>query len=93
VYYFHNGGDEEVLIGSADLMERNLDRRIEILSPVLDCELAHALKERLLDFQLADTVRATTLGGDGTYLTRSGNGARPLDTQAAWAAGGLSLMA
>ncbi|MGD9891580.1 MAG: polyphosphate kinase 1 [Dehalococcoidia bacterium] len=93
VYYFHNGGDERVFIGSADLMPRNLNRRVETLVPVLDAGLRRALKENLLDVQLADTVRAIELHPDGAYRPiRPADGARPFDSQLAWAAGGLSLM-
>src|SRR6516162_2949825 len=92
VYYFRNDGREEALIGSADLMERNLDQRVEILVPVLDSALTSALKERLLDLQLSDTVRATELHSDGAYggVLRSDDS--PIDAQLAWAVSPLSFM-
>jgi polyphosphate kinase len=93
VYYFHNGDDERVFIGSADLMPRNLNRRVETLVPVLDAGFRRALKENLIDVQLADTVRAIELHPDGEYRPiRPSDGARPFDSHLAWAAGGLSLM-
>src|SRR3712207_9246954 len=91
VYYFGGGGHPCVFIGSADLMPRNLDRRVETVVPVLDAALARALKENLLDVQLADTVRAHELGADGVYRpVRPEDG--PFDSQLAWTSGGLTLM-
>ena len=48
IYYFHNGGDEEVFLGSADLMPRNLDRRVEVLFPVEDPALRKAIISGIL---------------------------------------------
>ena len=92
VYYFRNGGRGEVLIGSADLMERNLDRRVEILVPVLDAGLARALKVRLLDLQLSDTVRAMELEADGGYRPVPPDGRR-IDAQLTWTAPDMTFMA
>ena len=92
VYYFRNGGREETLIGSADLMERNLDRRVELLVPVADAGLARALKLRLLDLQLADNVRAMELRPDGAYRRVPSDG-RGVDAQLAWTAPGTTFMA
>lgn len=93
VYYFHNGGKSEVYIGSADLMERNLSRRVETLAPVLDHQLARALRVNLLDAYLADTVRATELTPDGDYRPiQPRPGDQPYDVQQVWASGNLSLM-
>ncbi len=58
IYYFENGGEPEVFIGSADLMERNLDRRVEVLCPVRDPELRQHLRSVVLDSLLRDTERA-----------------------------------
>ncbi|MBU2946628.1 polyphosphate kinase 1 [Zobellia uliginosa] len=57
IYVFHNNGDEKMYIGSADWMTRNLDRRIEVLTPILDTDIFNELKD-ILDFQLNDTVKA-----------------------------------
>ena len=92
VYYFRNGGEEEVLLGSADLMERNLDRRVEVVVPVLDKRLIRALKERLLDLQLNDTVRAMELHADGIYRRVPGGDGPPLDSQRAWTAPDMTFM-
>jgi polyphosphate kinase len=66
IYHFENGGDPTVLIGSADLMRRNLDRRVEVLAPVLDVALISEL-ETVLNTYLADNVKAWELKPDGTY--------------------------
>ncbi len=91
IYYFHNGGEPEVFIGSADLMERNLDRRIEALAPVLDKKFAQAIHDRLLVLQLADNVRTTILQADGLYVPVSRADSPPIDAQLAWTESGLEL--
>jgi polyphosphate kinase len=66
VYYFHNGGEEQLFCASADWMERNFFRRIEIMFPILD----PALKARVmadLDHYLADNDQAWELRNDGRY--------------------------
>jgi polyphosphate kinase len=70
VSYFANGGDEadeELYIGSADWMQRNLDRRVEVVVPILSPELKRFLKDVYLDAYLRDNVNARTLRPDGTY--------------------------
>ena len=67
IFAFENGGDPEVYIGSADLMERNLNRRVETLCPVRDETLRRYLRETVLDAYLRDTLRAWTLRSDGEY--------------------------
>lgn len=57
IYLFHNDGDEKMYIGSADLMTRNLDRRIEVLTPIYDADLFKELKD-ILDIQLDDNRKA-----------------------------------
>jgi polyphosphate kinase len=68
IYYFENGGAPEVYIGSADLMERNLDRRVEVLCPIRDPDLRHQLRDVVLDALLRDTDRAYQLQSDGEYV-------------------------
>jgi polyphosphate kinase len=63
VYYFANGGNDEVYLGSADLMERNLDRRVETLCPVRTAAIAEHIRDVVLDTYLRDTDRATVLVG------------------------------
>ena len=67
VFWFRNGGSEEIYLGSADLMGRNLDRRVEILFPVLDPRLIRQVKSEVLDTCLQDTAKARTLHADGSY--------------------------
>jgi polyphosphate kinase len=67
IFWFHNGGNEEVYLGSADLMVRNLDRRVEILFPVLDQKLVHQLRAEVLATCLADTCKARVMAADGSY--------------------------
>jgi len=67
IYYFRNGGDPEVLLGSADLRPRNLDRRVEILFPVKDPGIRDAIVSTILQVHLADSVKARELHNDGTY--------------------------
>lgn len=67
IYYFRNGGDEEVLLGSADLMPRNLDRRVEILYPVADPRLREAIVHRVLLVHLDDNAQAWRLLPGGEY--------------------------
>ena len=57
IYMFHNAGDERIFIGSADWMNRNLDRRIEVLAPIFDDDIKQELKD-ILHIQLNDNVKA-----------------------------------
>ncbi|HEY0098622.1 MAG TPA: polyphosphate kinase 1 [Pyrinomonadaceae bacterium] len=67
VLYFINDGQDEVYIGSADLMHRNLDRRVEVMAPIKDERLKKYLRDVLLESYLRDDVKARTLQPDGTY--------------------------
>jgi polyphosphate kinase len=69
IYYFHNQGQEEVYIGSADWMTRNLDRRVEALVPLEDPEIIKDLQE-ILAVMLADNRQAWDLQPDGHYIQR-----------------------
>ncbi len=69
VFYFQNGGDEQVFIGSADWMPRNLDRRIEVVAPVRNPLLQSTLKQ-MLQLLLRDNCQAWDLHSDGTYRRR-----------------------
>ena len=82
VLYFLNGGAEEVYIGSADWMVRNLNRRVEVVTPVEDPRLRKYLKEDVLDVYLRDNMRARALQPDGSYV-RVGveEGSEPFDSQ------------
>jgi polyphosphate kinase len=69
IYYFRNGGDEEFLIGSADLMKRNLESRVEVVTPVLDPALRDELRF-ILDTQISDRRSAWEMRPDGSYVQR-----------------------
>ncbi len=66
IFYFLNDGQEEIYMGSADWMPRNLDKRVEILFPV-ECEKLKKEARHILDVQLADNVKASVLQPDGRY--------------------------
>lgn len=67
VFYFANGGDEEIYTGSADWMSRNLDRRVEVVTPIHDPNLKRYLKDVVLAAYLRDNVKARRLLPDGTH--------------------------
>jgi polyphosphate kinase len=67
IFYFRNGGKEEIYLGSADLMPRNLNRRVELLFPVLDPDLLRRIRDEILGAYLADNVKARRMAADGTY--------------------------
>jgi polyphosphate kinase len=69
IFYFHNRGEEEVYIGSADWMQRNLDRRVEAVVPIEDGAIAKDLQE-ILGIMLADNRQAWELQADGHYIQR-----------------------
>jgi polyphosphate kinase len=72
IYYFRNAGQEEVYLGSADLMPRNLNRRVEVVFPVGDPKLICQLRDEVLATYLADEVKARHMQPNGTY-SRSSN--------------------
>ncbi len=69
IYYFQNGGDATVLIGSADWMTRNLDRRVEVITPIEDPDISKDLQE-ILGIMLADNRQAWDMQPDGSYKQR-----------------------
>lgn len=82
IYYFRNGGEEEVYMGSADLMPRNLNRRVEVLYPVTGERLIRFLRDDLLQFQLSDTAKARLMQTDGSYIRITPKaGEKPLNAQ------------
>ena len=82
IYWFRNGGDEEVLLGSADLMPRNLNRRVEILFPVLDPAIRARLRDEIMATYLADDLKTRVLHADGSWQHLSPRaGEEPLNAQ------------
>ena len=83
IYNFLNGGDEEIYIGSADWMTRNLKRRVEVVVPVLDPQLQKYLKDTVLYAYFRDNVKARVMNSDGTYeVPQLPIGAEPFNSQA-----------
>ena len=74
VFFFENAGHPELYLSSADLMGRNLDRRVELMFPVEDPAMAAQVKQEALDMALADRTRARVLESDGSYKR-----VRPID--------------
>ena len=83
VYCFGNNGNEEMYLGSAAMMQRNLDGRVETMFPIEDPTLRDAIRERLLNSELSDTVNAAELTPDGLYRpVQPAPGEPPFDAQA-----------
>ena len=82
VLYFANGGDEELYIGSADWMARNLDRRVEVVVPVVDPPAKRYLKDTVLAAYLRDNVKARVMNSDGSYeMPPMAPGEEPFNSQ------------
>jgi polyphosphate kinase len=82
VYYFRNAGDEEIYVGSADLMQRNLDRRVETVFPIREPALMRRIKVEVLDLGMSDNVKARLLCPDGSYVfARRGQGEQVVNSQ------------
>ncbi len=90
IYYFHNNGFEEVYMGSADWMPRNLDKRVEILFPVEDTALKQEVID-ILDVQLCDNVKARIMQPDGSYLHLKERGKDRLNSQAYFCAQAMAV--
>ncbi|MFA7694760.1 MAG: RNA degradosome polyphosphate kinase, partial [Methanoregula sp.] len=82
IYYFKNSGNDEIFLGSADLMPRNLDRRVEVLFPVTDPAIKKALLATILATELHDNQQLRLMSGDGTYVRKHPDtGEAPVDSQ------------
>jgi len=68
IYYFRNGGHEEIYAGSADLMPRNLNQRVEVIFPIQDPSLIRHLRDDVLATYLSDNIKARIMQSDGTYI-------------------------
>jgi polyphosphate kinase len=84
IYYFNNGGNEEVFLGSADLMPRNLDRRVEILFPIENLQNRKAIISTILPVQLTDTIKCRLLKSDGSYERRTPSEDMPALNAQSW---------
>jgi polyphosphate kinase len=83
IYYFRNAGNEEVYMGSADLMPRNLNRRVEVVIPVESPQIIRHIHDDVLQTYLSDNLKARVMQPDGTYrrLQPEDNGKPPLSAQ------------
>jgi polyphosphate kinase len=81
IYYFENGGEPTLYMGSADMMERNLDRRVETLCRVADPALAHHIRTVVLETYLRDTHRAYALNGERYERVLPRDGEAPFSAQ------------
>jgi len=82
IYFFHNNGSDEYYIGSADLMGRNLEARVELLAPVDAPDLRAELRS-FIDLQLADSCGAWEMQPDGSYQKRTPDGPDAMHSQQA----------
>jgi polyphosphate kinase len=83
-YYFYNNGQEEVYVGSADLMPRNIDHRVEVLFPIEHPEHIRQLRDEILEVYLNDSMKARRLMPDGSYERVKAKGDHPLLNSQAW---------
>lgn len=83
IYYFHNGGEELIYVGSADLMPRNLNRRVEVLFPIENQHLIRRIRDRILAKNLEDEAGARIMQPDGGYV-RANHAGRKLFSSQSW---------
>jgi polyphosphate kinase len=81
IFYFRNGGEEEIYCGSADFMPRNLDRRVEVLFPVRNRKLIRRIRKSILGIYLSDNQKARLGRADGKYEFRKADGEKAVDAQ------------
>ena len=82
IYYFENGGEPEMYMGSSDMMPRNLLARVEVLFPVRDQEMMTNIRDNILRIHLSDNVKARVLNPDGSYrLVERAPEEKPLRSQ------------
>jgi len=85
IYYFRNGGEEELFVGSADWMPRNLDGRVEVVFPIEDEAHRRAVRDDILFLQIRDNAQARLLQPDGSYeRLRPGDGEATVNAQLAF---------
>lgn len=83
IYYFMNGGKEEIYLGSADLMPRNLDRRVEVLFPIQDEAMIHRIRDDILSVYMKDNIKNRTMSTSGKYeRTKPADKETPFNSQA-----------
>jgi polyphosphate kinase len=86
IFYFRGGGKDDILMGSADMMPRNLDNRVEVLFPIEDVSIKAYVLNEVLELYLRDNYKARVLQPDGTYVRlMPPEGSPIIDAQAALA--------
>jgi polyphosphate kinase len=82
IYYFQNDGANQIYMGSADLMPRNINRRVEVLFPVENPSMVRHIREKILEVYLSDTIKARLMDSDGIYhRVNSKPDQRPINSQ------------
>jgi len=84
IFYFGNNGNEEIYLGSADMMQRNLDNRVETLFPIEDPGLRVAIRDKILQTYLSDTANTSELLPDGSYAPVRPEAGEPLFDCQCW---------
>jgi polyphosphate kinase len=84
IYYFRNGGREEIYLGSADLMPRNINRRVEVLFPLEGPDLVRYVRDEILAIYMSDTVKGRLMKSDGTYARRTAPGNKRAVSSQEW---------
>jgi polyphosphate kinase len=94
IYYFHNLGDAAIYVGSADMMPRNIDRRVEVLFPVEDPALRREIVDNILNVYLHESAKGYRLQGDGPYVPTSvaAEPGTPLFSSQAWLLNGRVML-
>jgi polyphosphate kinase len=87
IFYFLNDGKEEFYMGSADMMPRNLDRRVEVIFPIEDHRLKQYIKQDIFETYFADNVKARTMLADGNYVRYKNKGEDPFSCQLSFIGG------
>jgi polyphosphate kinase len=86
IYYFHNGGQERVFMGSADVMPRNLNDRVEVLFPIEDPRMIRHVRDNILATYLRDNVKARLMLADGSFRRLTPDGQPEVNVQEAFLA-------
>jgi len=84
IYYFRNSGKEEIYLGSADLMPRNINRRVEVLFPIQDPSIIRYLRDDLLEIYLIANSKVREMQSDGSYITLQPNKEKAIINPQEW---------
>ena len=84
IYYFYNGGEEKIYVGSADLMPRNLNRRVEVLFPIENARMVRRIRDKILEKYLTDQGSARIMQPDGSFIRPVHKPGRKASTAQEW---------